>query len=255
MPEIKVNAVCPHCNEQNEYLINIDTKMLAPNVRCKKKPFGFIACYRFTTDEIGQFLIEKARSIVPNVRVTVIPRFTEKKRRKHENENTPRIAYASLLIAFSEDAMEEKQDFGWYGKIGASSSNIKFKKSLFDIIIKKYQYRSEDVESWLKDFRKMEYLEESLGMTEEFVRSLKENCKPRLIKGNDDKDWVTFAARPEAIIQDMLSSVDTGKVDGEIKISEVNPISKDLVEYLVYVLPKQAVKVQDPRVVELLSKS
>jgi len=253
MPEIKVEAVCPKCGEKNEFLIDVNAKMLSPNVRCKKKPFGYIACYRFTTDEISQFLIEKARSIVPNIRVTVIPRYTEKKRRHHD-DNLPRASYASLLIAFSEEAMEDKQDFGWYGKIGATGSNIRFKKSLFDIIIKKYAYRLEDVESWLKDFRKMEYLEETLGMTEEFIRSIKENCRPRLITGNDEKDWVAFAARPELILQDMLTTIETGKLDGEIKISEVNPISKDLVEYLVYIMPKQTVKTQDPRVVELLSK-
>ena len=252
MPEIKITAECPECGKKSEYGVDINMKMLAPNVRSKKKPFGFITCYRFTTDEIAQFIIEKARSIVPNIHVTVIPRYTEKKRRHHD-ENHPKASYASLLIAFSEDAMEDKQDFGWYGKIGSTGSNIRFKKSLFDIIIKKYQYKYENVESWLKDFRKMEYLEETLGMSEEFIRSIKENCKPRLITGNDNKDWVAFAARPEAIIQDMLTSVDTGKVEGELKITEVNPVSKDLVEYLVYVLPKQAVKTQDPRVVELLT--
>jgi len=253
MPEIKVEAVCPNCGNQNEFLIDVNQKMMIPNVRSKKKPFGFITCYRLTSDEISQFLIEKARSIVPNIRVTVVPRYTEKKRR-HQNDNLPKTAYASLLIAFSEEAMEDKQDFGWYGKIGSTGASIRFKKSLFDIIIKKYQYNPKDVDDWLKDFRKLECLEESLGMTEEFIKSLKENCRPRLITGNDDKEWVTFAARPEAIIQDMLTSVDTGKVEGELKIMEVNPISKDLVEYLVYIMPKQTVKSQDPRVVELLSK-
>ena len=62
-----------------------------------------------------------------------------------------------------------------------------------------------------------------------------------------------FAARAEKIIEDMLEDPETDKVDGSIEIHDVHPISKDNIEFIVYVHPKEMKASENPYIRKILS--
>ena len=220
MREIQMGGKCPKCNSDVVLSGNVDISLLAPTVRSKIKPIGSINVYRISSEDIKHFIIQKARKYVPDVKIEVVPRYCEKKRRK---DSEPRHSYASLRIAFSENIIEKKDDLGWYGKIG-DSGNVRVIPSLFENIIAKYQYKHKDIDSWLKSYKSLEELEDNLGMTEAYISDLKRYTTPQRVMTTDKQSWVIFAAAAENVIMDMLTEVSTGKVPGRIQIMDVYPI-------------------------------
>lgn len=249
MSEIRLTTQCPHCATQYEIGADISPIDLAPTVRGKIQPVANIQVYKLTSDEIKEFIIQKARKYCPDVKVEVVPRYCEKKKR---SKFEPHRSYASLRIAFSENVIEKKNDFGWYGKIGESDDNIRFIPSMFHNIIKMYQYNPNDVNAWLKSYKTLEELEDSLGITEAFINDLRMYVKPQRIKSTDKSNWIIFAAAAENVIRDILTDVETNAVDGRIEIRDIYPISKDNVEFLIYVHPSQMDYKENPHVRQIL---
>ena len=218
-------------------------------MRSNIKPIGNITVYRISSEQIKQFITEKARQYVPDVRMTIVPRYCEKKRK---NNNDPHRSYASLRIAFSENIIEKKQDLGWYGNIGETANNVKLQEGIMKGLINKYQYNRKEIEAWLKNYKTLEELEEGLGMTEAYIRDLHMYSVPQRIKANGDESWIIFAAAAENVIEDMLTDKNTGKVPGRIQIQDVYPISKDIVEFVIYVHPAQMKVRENPHVRQIL---
>lgn len=248
MKEIKLNASCPNCNTDMVLTADIDQNQLAPEVRGKLTPSENILVYHVSSEEIKQFIIQKAKKYVPDVKVEVVPRYCERKRRKSTD---PRRSYASLRIAFSNEIVEKNTDQGWFGKIGENGSNVRVINSLFNNLIRKYQYNKKEIDGWLKSYKNLEELEETLGMTETYINDLKMYATPQRIKSGNE-DWIIFSAAAENVLMDMLTEVGTDKVPGKMIIHDVYPISKDIVEFVIYLHPENIKMKEDPHVRQIL---
>ena len=222
--------------------------MLAPTVRGKLTPAENIYVYRVTSEEIKQFIIQKAKKYVPDVKVEVVPRYCERKRRKSTD---PRRSYASLRIAFSNEVIEKNSDQGWFGKIGENGSNVRVVNSLFNNLIRMYQYNKKEIDSWLKSYKTLEELEETLGMTEAYINDLRMYATPQRIKSNNE-DWIIFSAATENVLTDMLTDVETGKVPGKMIIHDIFRISEDIVGFEIHLYPENRVMKEDPHVRQIL---
>lgn len=246
--EIRLNSTCPNCGEEIELTAEIDKSMFPEdegssvnnsnnyaNVRSKLKPIGSVDVYRFTSDDIKQFIIQKARQYVPNVNIEVVPRYCEKKRR---SKAEPHKSYASLRIAFSTHVLEKKGDYGFFEKIAESAGNVRVVNDIFYNIINLYKYDRNQLSKWTKDYKSLEYLEEEFGMTEAYINDLKEYSIPQRITDANNKQWIIFSAAAENVIKDMLTEVKTNSLPGKMQIVDIYPISKDIVEFLVYMHPK-----------------
>ena len=62
-----------------------------------------------------------------------------------------------------------------------------------------------------------------------------------------------FSARAEKIIEDMLENPDTDKVEGSIEIHDVHPLTKENIEFVVYVHPKEMRASENPYIRKILS--
>ena len=249
MSKVTVRTKCPNCGETLQCTAEVDNVAAAPETRSKIQPIGTVSVYRISTEAIKAFITEKAKQYSPGVKLEVVPRYCEKKRR---NEKEPRHSYASLRIAFSEDIVEQKNDEGWFGKIGESGDNLRFQQSIFENLIKKYEYNQKDLEAWLKSYKNLEALEEALGMTEDFINDIKAYAKPQRITTQNNEKWIVFSAAAENVIADMLTDVNTGEVPGRIEIQQVYPLTKDIVEFIVYLHPSEMKYRDNPHVRQIL---
>lgn len=248
MKEITMNVSCPHCNKDMTVTADIDQNQLAPEVRGKLTPAENILVYYVTSEEIKQFIIQKAKKYVPNVKVEVAPRYCERKKRKSTD---PHRSYASLRIAFSNEIVEKNTDQGWFGKIGENGSNVRVINSLFNNLIRKYQYNKKEIESWLKSYKTLEELEENLGMTELYINDLKMFATPQRVKSGNE-DWIVFSAAAENVLKDMLTEIETDKIPGKMVINNVHQISKEIVEFEIHLHPENRKMKEDPRVRQIL---
>jgi len=232
MHKEKINSsiVCGACGEVNDISMEVDLMGFAPKNRSRIMPVGVKFPYRITSKDIENFLIETSRVFVKDVKVEVVPIYCEKKKKKSFE---PHRSYASLRIAFSHQIIENYEDFGWYGKIGASSDNIKYVNSEMKNLVERYKFNADKVKEWLKDYKVLDNLEEAFGMDEKYILDIKEYIYPKLIKAKNGSVWIAFSAAIEPIIYDMLADKDTKKVDGTIKIEDIYRISNDIIEFSV----------------------
>ena len=233
---------CPKCQE--EFTVEVPY----PKVRSLIKPIGEIQVYRITSEEIKQFLIQKANYFVKaGVKLELAVKYCEKKK------SDPHSGHAALTIAFSDSVLSKRPNAGWFDKMGESDSNMRFVPDIFAGFIRKYEYNRKDLEEILSDYKKLEFLENKYGMTEAFIQDIKMYSTPRLIPTTNKESWIFFSARPEKVIEDMLEDPDTDKVNGGIDISgRVYQINKDVVEYIVYVHPQEMKSSENPLVRQLL---
>ena len=246
MSTIRVQNTCPNCSTVFKADIPVNPKdVMRPNVRCGLLPDSYAAIYRITTEHIGQFIAEKAQSLCPDVKTTLVARYCDNKRSVG--------GYAYLKIAFSEKVIQKGEDHGWYGYVGRTDENTKMIPSLFGQVVKKYQYDPKDVEGWLASYKTMENLEGKLGISEDDLKDIAKFCTPRVINGNDGSKWISVAAAPEKVIADMLTPIGENESKrGRIEIREVRQISEGVIEYQVFLYPEEITRVVDPRVKEIL---
>lgn len=249
MKEIKVGTKCPKCNTDIVVGTEINDAMLAPVVRGKVTPVETIQVYKISSEELKQFIIQKARKYVPDINVEVVPRYCEKKRRK---ESDPHRSYASLRIGFSNHAIEKNEDNGWFGKIGEGSDYVRVVNSLFNELVQRYKYDKKQIDAWLKSYKTLEELEEGLGMTEAYINDLRMYSIPKRVRTNTKEDWVIFSAAPENVLKDFLTEVSTNKLPGRMEIKDVYPISKDIVEWTIHMHPADTRLKEDPHVRQIL---
>ena len=235
MSKKQVVSTCPKCGSEIRTAIDVP-EIGAPKVRANLNPVGNILVYKITSEMIKQFVIQKARQYCPNVKMEIVPRYCEKKRR-HQNE--PHHAYASFRIAFSEDVLDRSEDNGWYGKLGESSDNVQFQPTIFQNLIQKYSYDSKVVNEWLKSYKNLEELEDGLGMNEAYINDIRQYTHPQRVRTNDRQSWIIFAAAGENIIRDMLTDQNTNTLPGRIQINDIYQIDKDVVEYIIYLHPSE----------------
>lgn len=247
---LNINTQCPRCQEfitvRSKVTID-DDALVVPKVRSGLAPISTIKVYKITTDDMRKFIVDKVHAIAPSTVVDVMPRFSQKKKSK---SISPRC-YASLRIGLSEEAIDRRGDEGWYTKAAESDTNIRFVSTLYKDIIQRYQYNYDEVRKWLNSYDDLEKLENQLGITQEFLNDIKKFCRPQRIVASDEQ-WIMFAAAPENVIYDMLTDVNTNKLIGGIQICSVNQLSKDLVEYTVYVHPQQLSTGVDPKIRQIL---
>ena len=250
MGTIQLEATCPHCKNNIKMAANVDAAALAPSVHAKLKPAGSVLVYKISTDDMKVFITQKARKYCPDVKIDMIPRYCEK-RRRHKSE--PHRAYASLRIAFSEHIIEKKDDLGWYGKIGESSENLRIQPSMFQNLFQMYRYDPKNIDAWLKSYKNLEELEDALGINEEYINELKLYARPQRIFAENKESWIIFSAAAENVIADMLTDTTTQRPAGRIEIRDIYPISKDNVEFLVYVHPQEVQMTENPHVRQILT--
>ena len=248
MSEKVLSVECPYCKKE----LNVELPASLPSVENKTrallKPVGRIAVYRITTDEIKTFVQQKANFYKEGIAVEATVRYCERK-----NSN-PHRGYAFFKIAFNENALERNQQAGWFEKIGENSDNVRFINDIFVGLIKKYSFDKDGINDLLSNYKRLEKVEEMFGLTEAILSEIRELATPkRIISNNAGENWIMFSARAEKIIEDMLENPDTDKVDGSIEIHDVHPISKDNIEFIVYVHPKEMKSSENPYIRKILS--
>lgn len=247
MSEVAIKAICPKCSEELTVTADIPGTEVVP-VRSRLEPVGSIQVYKITSEMMSDFIIAKAKKYCPTVNMTVVPRYTERKARKNE----PHRAYASLRIAFSEEIVEKKEDLGFYGKLIESSTTPRIQPTIYQNMIRMYGYNPKEIDSWTHSYKNMEELEESLGITEAYLEDIKRYATPRMVEDNSKKKWIIFSADAANIIADMLTDTRTNEVCGRIQIQDVYQISKDIIEFIVYVHPKQMTLKENPHIRQIL---
>lgn len=242
----KVEMQCPNCKK--ELNVELTEEMLYPKVRSLINPVGIIREYRINSNEIAEFISQKAKFYRADIRTEVGVRYCEKKK------SEPKRSYASFRIAFSEEATEHKTDNGWFEKIGETESNVRVIRDIFVGMIEKYRFNKNDLDDILSNYKTMEKLENRLGMTEAYLNAVRQFAIPKRVPINDGSNsaWIIFSARAEKIIEDMLENIDTNKVDGRLEIKEVIQLSKDSVEFVVHVHPNEVQMTENPYVREIL---
>lgn len=250
--EVNFPAECPVCHEDITITAEVEPIQTAPEIRAEKvgvKPVGSIFVYKITSDQMKQFITNKIKSEISDIKIDVVPCYTEKRKQK---SNDPHKAYASLRIAFSEEGLETKtEDLGWFGRIGRNSTNMEY-KTILKKLIDRYKYNRKEVEKWLDDYKTLERLEENLGINEKFINELLMYCTPQRIVSTNNQSWIIFAAAAENVIADMLKDYKTKKPVGRIQIADVFQISKDVVEFIVYLHPSEVKMKEDPHVRKIL---
>lgn len=269
MEVLDFTVKCPQCGFDVGIHQELDPKMLAPTVRSQLRPTDAIFEYKVSSEEIKRFMIDKAREYVPSAKMQIVPRYTERKRR---DEKEPHRSYASFFIGFSSDVIKNNQDYGWYGKIGESFENVTVIDKLWHHFIKRYQYKQDMINEWLKSYKKLEKLEEGLGITEQFIAELKQYRKPLGVRTNNGEVWVFFMAAPEMILSDMFTTkkqildadgvpmldehqnpIMVDKSAGRIEIRDIISISKDVIEYKIHLHPEEIVTTVNPHVLQILN--
>ena len=253
MSEQKIYDIeCPSCHQEFSMEVPI------PEVRSGLAPIGNILVYKTNTEMIKQYLTEKLQSFEKNAKLEIVVKYCEKtdtyekKKKQQFRRKGKHQGYASMIIMFSEEILDKKNS-GFYEKLGYSSGSPNIVKTVKAEFIKKFQYDRKELDNILGDYRYLEKLEDEFGMTEAFIEDIRDYSIPIIVPTPDKESWILFSARPEAIIYDMLENpepykwiknpdggTDIGitKVDGEIEIYEVCPISKGVVEYVIYVHPE-----------------
>lgn len=235
--QVNMQFKCPGCGNDVTVHADMDPIQLAPATRAQLQPKGNIFVYQISSDMITQFITAKAQALVPGVEVEVVPLYCEG-RKRHRFE--PHRSYASLRIAFSEDVLEKKDaDEGWFGKIGSANGNARVEKSVFQAIIQRYQYNKKMIDELLGSYKRLEDVEEVLGMDETYINDLKKYTTPQFIATREKKPWIVFAAAADNVIRDMLTNPDTQKPIGRVQIQDVYQVSKTVVEFIVYVHPEE----------------
>lgn len=253
--KVNLEVTCPQCGGNflaSAEIPNTQTSHDSyPAVRGGMQPIGRILEYRISSEDLKNFIIEKAREYVPDVLIEIAPRYCEKKRKSRYEEHR---SYASLRIAFSDNVIKQQDNLGWFGAIGENSNNVKFHEGILNGLINKFKYDRKMVESWLKDYKILEELEDSFGMTEAYIKDLAMYTTPQRVKANsgDKKPWIIFSAAAENVINDFLTDKTTNKVPGHIEIKDVYPISKEIVQFVVYVHPEQTQVRENPHVRQIL---
>lgn len=251
MAEHKMEVTCPECGKSMICGVDIPTTALpnSPDVRGKINPIGNILVYRITSEEIKQFIIHKARKYVPDAKVEVVPCYIEKKNQK---KTEPHRSFAFLRIAFSENVMDTPDENGWFGRIGENNSRVHIVKGLFENIIQMYKFDPKEIDRWMSSYKILEELEETFGLTETYIKFLKEYANPRRVPTNDNQHWIFFSAAANAVIKDMLTEIHTNTPVGRIQIQDIHPISKDICEFIVYVHPEDMKLQENPHVRQIM---
>ena len=242
----KIETKCPSCKKNLQ--VEITDEMLAPKVRSLLKPSSIIREYRITSNEIAEFIAQKAKFFRDDIRTEVAVRYCEKKK------NEQRRSYASFRIAFSEEVTEHKTNNGWFEKIGETESSVRIIHDVFVGMIEKYRFNKKDLDDILSNYKTLEKLENRLGMSEAYLNDVRHFAIPKRVPLDDGSKsaWIIFSARAEKIIEDMLENPDTNKVDGTVIIKDVIQVSKDNVEFVVHVNPNQFIMTENPYVREIL---
>ena len=251
MGEVKVNVQCPQCGSDLNADVDIDPRSLAPSLRGEVDPSGFKFEYRITTKHIERFLRMKANKYAPDSKIELTSRYCEKKR---HNTNERHKSYSSLRIAFSHHVLENSNnDNNYFYKIGNNGDNIRLKKDIMSGFIDKFKYDIKEINGWLDSYKKLEELEESFGMTEPFINSIKEFAFPKGITDNKGRLWILFSAAPENVIADMFIDQKTGRIAGEVTIEDTRLINQDLIEYIVSLDPNKRIVQENSHIRQILA--
>jgi hypothetical protein len=250
---VPFNVICPKC--KNAFSATSTTNadplvLLAPKIRGGIRPVGIPFEYHVTSEDIKKFINDVAHIYVPDAKLEISTRYCEKKQHRGE----PHRSYAFFKIAFSHHVIQNYDEHGWFQQIGETGEHVSIEKDLFEHLIKRWQFNRKDLDSWLKSYKKMEQLEDSFGVSDEFMNDLKKFSTPRGIKVSGSGDvWVFFAASVEKILMDYFTNPDTKALAGKITVDNPTLISKDVIDYRITLNPYAVESTVNPHVQQILA--
>jgi hypothetical protein len=196
-------------------------------------PNGLLLQYNETTESIKQFLIDKCRAYAPDISVELLTRYSEKKTR---NPWEPHRSYAYFILAITANEALTAESDDMYLQIGTEGrDNLSFIPDIKYHIINKYRWDNDDLKHILGSYKEQELLEESLGLSANFIKEIQRFSNPVIIKSNNVA-WVEIAIRAEKVLNDMF----TDKASKEVypyRIMDIHPISENNVQYDILVDP------------------
>lgn len=208
--------------------------------RLQREPDAIIEEYRITSDDIRSFISAKCAHITDKfklrkpIKAEISTTLWDRSRKDYSRSNKK---YVLLMIALNEDSLEygqTEESAGLIKDILIENSQVRFVKCIWKLIVEKYQYDRKELNDIRKSDKLLDKLEDTLGITEDQLKELIKLSQPHIHTINGDH-WVIFAVRPENVIRDMLSDVDTDQVDGKMVITNITPITKDRVEFTVHI--------------------
>ena len=250
--------------EETTNIVDSSYQTIKPLQQIKRKqtnragiePKGLIQVFTITSEQIKAFIKAKAKYYVPDAIVQTIITFSGSKveGKKGKNKILPGKSYTSARISFSDHVISaEDREQSWYDRLG-EQSNVHFVKDIYYNMIKKYQYDRKEIDEILNNYKKMSELEDMFNIDESFLNDIKMYITPKKINIDSNNSCIIFSARPELIIEDMLTDPSTGKVNGTIEIKDVYP-NKDVVHFVIYLHQAEVKAAVNPFVKELVETS
>jgi len=197
--------------------------------RAEISPIGTINIYQISTSDIRDFLSRKVAAYAPGARVEVLSRYIE--RADSKKDQNPyldnKYSYAALNIGLSSETIETKSESDFIHRMIEQSNDVRTIKDIYVKIIKKYQFDRDELQALRKNYKRMDQLREAFGITDEYMNTLIRMARPmRQRESNTNEAWVIFAARPEAVLYDMLTEIyvydlnDKGKTENKRRITD-----------------------------------
>lgn len=254
METINISTKCVKCGEDLVVKVNpsaIDPLLLAPDIRGNVRPTSLPYRYVISSEEIKRFIIDKVHMYSPNTKLEISVKYCEKKRRK---DREPHRSYATFLIAFSHHVIKDYKENGWFERLGEENGRAFIIKELYVNLINKWAYDPKQIDEWRKSYKKLELLEEGLGMTESFINEIKEFSVPKSTRPTaNEESWVFFMASPEKILMDFFTNPESNSIIGKLDVNDIVQISKDIVEYHITLDPYNVAVKENPHVRQILN--
>ncbi len=181
-----------------------ETTIEVPKVRGKIRPDGVIFTYPITSDQLKEHLTELLHEYLPGAMLEVVPMYIEKKAGKNKDRRAR--SFSALQVAFSEEVINHAAGNSFYGKVGdLDGTNVRFVRAIWKNMIEKFMFNRDMINGWIKNYRKLDELEERHGITEKFLEELSIYVTPKraTVAGMTDS-WVIVALRVDKIIEHIL---------------------------------------------------
>lgn len=212
-------------------------------IRCRNlKPIAKIQVYSISSDQMREYVIRKIHHFFPGIPANLVFMFTKPKK----SERGPK-GFASARLLVADTVLDPSQRARtYYDRLG-DPGKLQFLPNFQYNVIEKYKYNREQINSLLNNYKEMSKAEDIFGIDEKFLNDIRSYIVPKKLEVNTNLNAIVMSVMPENIIQDMLTNIRSGKVNGKIEIKEIY-MNKDVIHFIVYIHPEDLKSQQNPLV-------
>ena len=230
-PPVKVEQYIPAPEQQVQKPKSREN--LPDVIRCRNlKPIAKIQVYSISSEQMREYVIRKIHHFFPGIPVNLVFMFTKPKK----SERGPK-GFASARLLVGDQVLDPAQRARtYYDRLG-DPGKLQFLPNFQYNVIEKYKYNREQINSLLNNYKEMSKAEDIFGFDEKFLNDIRAYIIPKKLEVNQNLNAVILSVMPENIIQDMLTNIRSGRVNGKIEIKEIY-MNKDVIHFIVYLHPE-----------------